>query len=391
MYDIIFCGGGLAACLTAWRLHLDHPKLKLLIVEQGKGLGGHHTWSFFKADLTESQYQWLLPLIKHSWPQYEIRFPGLSRSFFSQYCSTDSTALDAQIKAVLPPEMLRTEVTITDLNPNNVTLDNNETLQSKCLIDCRGPEPSAHVAIGFQKFTGQVVDLKREHGLAGPIIMDARVAQDNDYRFIYTLPFTPTQVLIEDTRYSSTPEIDTEADQTAIAAYLENEGWGMDQIAKEESGVLPIMLGGDIEGFWDNHPGLPKLGLRAALFHATTGYSFPNAVRGAEYLAKNLEALRSSQQTYELLRQYSIRHFQNQRFLHLLNRMLFMAAQPNERYLILERFYRLPPPLVERFYADQLKWTDMARILIGKPPVSIMAALRCLPNDSVKPLLHNSP
>jgi len=61
-----------------------------------------------------------------------------------------------------------------------------------------------------------------------------------------------------------------------------------------------------------------------------------------------------------------------------LNRMLFRAARPDQRYRVLERFYRLPQPLIERFYAGETTLADKARILSGKPPVPIGAALTCL-------------
>ena len=62
-------------------------------------------------------------------------------------------------------------------------------------------------------------------------------------------------------------------------------------------------------------------------------------------------------------------------FLRLLNRMLFRAAKPEERYLVLQRFYGLNQGLIERFYAGHLKWYDKLRILIGKPPVPVTKAL----------------
>lgn len=60
----------------------------------------------------------------------------------------------------------------------------------------------------------------------------------------------------------------------------------------------------------------------------------------------------------------------------LLNRMMFFAGQPARRYRILERFYTLPQPLIERFYAARLTRMDQLRILLGKPPVPVLPALR---------------
>ena len=58
--------------------------------------------------------------------------------------------------------------------------------------------------------------------------------------------------------------------------------------------------------------------------------------------------------------------------------MLFAAAPPGARWRVLERFYRLPEPLVERFYAGRSTLADRARLLIGRPPVPLGAALASL-------------
>lgn len=388
MYDIIFCGGGLAAALAAWRLHIEQPQLALLIVEQGERLGGNHTWSFFQTDLSQQQFQWLTPLIRHRWDQYEVRFPNLRRSFSSTYCSTDSERLHQHISALLPPEAIRTATSIATVGASKLTLSAGETLLARCIIDCRGPAPSPYLALCFQKFTGQVMRLTAPHNLPGPIIMDATVAQENNYRFLYTLPLTPTQVLVEDTRYSDTHQLNPEADRGAIQNYIASLGWQAAELIKEEQGVLPVTLGGNIKAFWDSTEGIPRLGLRAALFHATTGYSLPDAVQTAELLARHPEALTSSAKAYQLIRSHSIEHFHQQRFLHLLNRMLFIAAEPNNRYTVMQRFYRLKQALIERFYAGKLLTTDKMRILMGRPPISITAALRCLPLSSINSIVQ---
>ena len=58
--------------------------------------------------------------------------------------------------------------------------------------------------------------------------------------------------------------------------------------------------------------------------------------------------------------------------------MLFRAADPPQRYRILERFYRLPEPLIARFYAGRSTLADRVRILAGKPPVSVGRAIAAM-------------
>ena len=58
--------------------------------------------------------------------------------------------------------------------------------------------------------------------------------------------------------------------------------------------------------------------------------------------------------------------------------MLFVAAAPEQRFRVLERFYRLHPRLIERFYAGRSTLPDKLRIFAGKPPVPLGKAMAAL-------------
>lgn len=379
MYDLIFAGGGLASCLTAYRLRQRHPHFNFLIIEGSASLGGNHTWSFFPTDLTAEQLDWIDPLILHRWASYEVRFPALDRTLETGYCSTHSDFFHTFMMGALGDSvLLRTP--IEAVTPSRVTLTGGETLEARCVIDGRGPEPSPHLMLGYQKFTGQVLKLEADHGLAGPVIMDATVPQNGDYRFVYTLPFGPREVMVEDTRYSTTPDLNSAGDADAIADYARHQGWAVADVLREEQGALPITLGGDIDAFWKEADGVPRIGLRGALFHATTGYSFADAIRTADALAgaDRFEA----DAIYRLVSERSKQHWRAQGYHRFLNRMLFLAAEPDQRRFVMQRFYGLAQPLIERFYAGRSTLGDKARILTGKPPVAILRALKCLPERS---------
>jgi lycopene beta-cyclase len=379
----MFVGGGLASCLTAYRLRQRQPELNVLVVEQASTLGGNHTWSFFGCDLTADQLAWIEPLIVHRWKSYQVRFNGRQRQLDSGYCSTNSEHFHAVMTAALDNSvMLNAEV--QQVLPQEVVLAGGERLSSRCVIDGRGPRPSRNLYLGFQKFTGKVLQLEEPHGLEGPIIMDATVAQQGDYRFVYTLPLAEREVLIEDTRYSNTPGLEKFADGAAIAEYAARQGWRVAGVLREEDGVLPITLGGDIDAFWAEDS-MPKIGLRAALFHATTGYSFADAVRTADAIAEH--TISDTKEMFAFLSERSKQHWRSQGYWRLLNRMLFIAAEPDQRHVVMERFYGLRQPLVERFYAGRSTLLDKIRILTGKPPVAILRALRCLPASSAKAIL----
>ena len=135
-------------------------------------------------------------------------------------------------------------------------------------------------------------------------------------------------------------------------------------------------MDGDLAAHFRRRGPTALSGLRAGLFHPTTGYSLPDAVRLADRLAAAPpgpgQTLSASIQTH------AADVWKARGFYRLLNRMLFRAAQPERRYRILERFYRLPEPLIARFYAARSTAFDKVRILSGKPPVPLAAAVGCL-------------
>jgi lycopene beta-cyclase len=160
------------------------------------------------------------------------------------------------------------------------------------------------------------------------------------------------------------------------------------EVTREETGVLRVVLSGDIDAIWNDPAGrVPRAGMRAGLFHPTTGYSLPEAARLADEMCR-VEAL-DSDRLFDLGHRRAREKWRRDGFFRMLNRMMFRAAEPERRYRILERFYRLPEPLIRRFYAGCPSRADRVRILLGKPPVPLSRALRCVrepaPPRAVRP------
>lgn len=378
--DVLLAGGGLASGLLALALRRARPDLRVTVVERGATLGAGHTWSFFSTDLEPAAQALVGPLVAHSWPGYAVRFPAHRRRVANRYNSVSDARLHAAVAAALPPEDVLTGAAIVEVRPDRVALADGRTLTAPCVVDARGSAGDAALAgleLGWQKFVGVELECTHPHGLAEPVIMDATVPQADGYRFLYALPFSPTRILVEDTRYADGPALD-HADLAAEArAYAEAQGWRGETV-REEHGVLPIALAGDIEAFWREaaRSGVARAGLRSALFHPTTGYSLPDAAHTALAVAALPELTTAA--VLACIRERSVHAWKNRSFFRLLDRMLFRAAEPDARYRVLERFYRLPEPLIARFYAARLTGADKLRILAGRPPVPIGRALACM-------------
>jgi lycopene beta-cyclase len=373
-FDFILVGGGLANGLIAHRLAEKRPDISFCLLEHGPSLGGNHTWSFHTHDVSPGALPWLRPLISASWDIHQVRFPAGSRELRSGYHSIRSSDFHRALVASLG-DRVRFGVSAEALRADGVRLAGGSWIGARRVLDGRGFGAGAGEPGGYQTFFGQDVRLAEAHGLAGPILMDATCEQRGGFRFFYVLPWSANELLIEDTRYTDSPVVDEREGRQEVEGYARKRGWRICRVLREETGCLPIPFTAPRRG----QGPVVEVGVRAGLFHATTGYSFPDAVRIADRIAGFTgSAADLARSLPQLLAAYGRRHRSRQRFCRFLNRMLFLGVAPERRFELLQRFYRLPTPLVERFYAGSMTFRDRARILAGRPPIPVRSAIRCL-------------
>lgn len=372
---LVIVGGGLAGALAAVRLAELHPDLPLLLVESGDAIGGNHTWSFFDSDVPDGLQDLVAALAPVRWPRHRVHFPGRTRELAMAYNSVAAPALDALVRERLAGR-LRLGTKVTRIASDGIELAGGERIGARGVIDARGPQGAMPgLELGWQKFVGI------EFAAASPepdcaTVMDACLPQLDGYRFVYVLPLGPDRVLVEDTYYSNDAELDREAVSGRVRVLAAERGLLGSEL-RQEAGVLPILIGGDPDRFWPADDPVARLGLAGGFFHATTGYSFGLALRLADELAR-LPGEFGSAELARWTRARFLRHWRETWYFRLLNRMLFHAAKPGERWRVFAHFYRLPAERIARFYAGELTPIDRLRILSGRPPVGIGAALKAL-------------
>ena len=375
--DVAIVGGGLAGGLIALALRRKHPTLDIRIVEGGRTLGGNHLWSFFASDVAPGDRWLVAPLISYGWTSYDVHFPAHARTLKAAYYSIESERFDAVVRAAMPEGAVMTRRKVLGASARAVVLADGDRIEAGGVIDCRGPGDLSKLDLGWQKFVGRELALAEPHALKRPVIMDATVAQIDGYRFMYALPFAATRLFLEDTYYSDTPDIDVPACTKRIDAWASARGIAVDGVTREEAGALPIAMGGDFEEYWKSGGNrVAKAGMRAGLFQPVTGYSLPDAVRLAALIGNTRDL--SGAALHELTHGHARKAWRQRGFYRMLSAMLFRAAEPAERYRILERFYRLDAGLVARFYSGQSSLFDRARVLAGKPPVPVKRALAAI-------------
>ena len=372
---ILILGGGLSGSLLAYKLNQLFPTPEFLLIESRATFSNQHTWSFHHTDLAESSYEWITPLISHSWDRQDVHFPELSRTLDVGYHSIRSYEFSEKMVSTLKNRILLGD-TVTEISSEGrVTLASGKSFQASIIFDARGLKSSLIPASGYQKFLGLDIELTNQHELEHPIIMDARCTQGEGFKFFYLLPWSRQSLLIEATCYSNDSEFNSEQYQNEIEQYCTDRSWKIKQVLRTEQAALPIPFRRDL--IQNDHPKIIRIGMLGGYFHYTTGYSLPLAVKVSEVIAQTVQQTNwDIEHIQKALSLVSKPIHKQALFFSTLNRMLFLACKPENRTQIFSRFYHFNSGLISRFYRGSLTGMDQLRILIGKPPVPLFAGLK---------------
>lgn len=365
-FDVVLVGGGLSTCLMALALFQHRPEARVALVEQQSALGGNHLWCFHAGDVT-ADMGFVTQLITRRWPGYEVRFPKVKRWLDEPYAAVTSERLDEVVQRAFAgrtTSRLLLSRSARRVTATRVVLDSGEELRGTVVIESRGPGAyDCADGAGYQKFLGLELVLSAPSPLVAPLLMDALLPQRDGFRFMYALPLSSHRVLLEDTYFSDSPELDQQQSAAEIMAYAAEHGFQVARVARRESGVLPLPTAAP--RFDKAAPDGPlQAGYQGGWFHPVTGYSFPLAARLALAVARGAPEQLRTRVWPALLREQRMQF----RFGVLLNRLMFGAFAPEERSGAIEHFYRLPADAVRRFYALELRHTDRLRMLCGRPP-----------------------
>ena len=375
--DVAIVGGGLAGGLTALALRRARPDFALALIEEGPALGGNHRWSWFASDLDAPGEALLANFRQTGWDDgYDVRFPGRVRTLATPYRSLASADFAAGLARELPGDSILAARKVAVLDADGVTLADGTRIGARAVIDCRGLAGSSALTGGWQVFMGRHLRTAQPHGVARPMVMDAAVDQHGAYRFVYVLPLGLHELFVEDTYYADSPVLDRRLLGARLEAYCTAQGWA-GEVVGNETGVLPVVTGGDFAAFQaaQRIRGVAVAGVRGGFFHPLTSYSLPQAVATALTVADYADA--PGADLAALLEARARADWRRTGFYRLLGAMLF-GAEPAQRWRIFARFYGLPEPLIQRFYAARSTLADKARVLVGRPPMPIARALKAI-------------
>jgi len=292
-YDYIFLGTGASASLLL--LSLNRNKLlhgaRVLLVDQEKKTQNDKTFCFWSHS-TEPINEHLQPLISHMWDK--IMLPSLEIVPLAplRYNHISSLSLYEEINRLAAAanwHKVYTQVNdILQDEDGPYFLINDVKIRGKHIFDSRTPahqQPKINETHIYQSFIGWTIKTETEIKPADAFrFMDFQVEQQGFTQFVYALPFSSSNILVELTRFGAEIIHPAEA-ETLLEAYI-RKNYGAYSILSKEQGCIPMSTSRINNEFV---AGVTTLGARNYKIKPSTGYAFKNMYQHAEEITSAIK------------------------------------------------------------------------------------------------------
>lgn len=295
-YDYIFAGAGLSSLMTVYKMSIDKKfaDKTVLLIDPDSKKTNNRTWCFW------FEHESLFDSIIHkTWDKAvfanaEIRLDlNFGKQRYNMIRGIDFyNFIFDELEKHSSIKFFNAKVTGFEDDGSKVSVrTNNENFTcSKLFNSIYDPEIAASQTkypVLQQHFIGWHV--KTEHPVFdenNPVFMDFSVPQKGNTRFMYVLPFSKNEALVEYTLFSKHLLAESEYED-AIGDYLVTINSGNYEIFNKERGSIPMTC----FPFWEqNSKNVIHIGSAGGWTKASTGYTFRNADKLSDALVEQLAA-----------------------------------------------------------------------------------------------------
>ncbi|WP_144893489.1 lycopene cyclase family protein [Flavobacterium tiangeerense] len=294
-YDYIFTGSGLSALMTVYKM-VQSGKFKdkrILLLDENSKKTNDRTWCFWKT--TDSLWE---PAISKKWDSALFANAAFRRDLDLQpYQYNMVKGLDFYNQVF---DLLSKQTNVTFLNQKVLTIEESETIiliqteseSFSCsklfnsIYHKQKAENQTKYPVLQQHFIGWFI--KSEQAVFNneqATFMDFSVEQRGNTRFMYVLPTSKTEALLEYTLFSH-QHLKKEEYENEIQQYIEKLGITNYEIVEKEQGSIPMTC----YPFWKaNTKNVINIGTSGGWTKASTGYTFKNSDKKSSELVAFLQ------------------------------------------------------------------------------------------------------
>lgn len=293
--DIVIAGAGASGLSIALMLREKAPHLSLLLLEPREAHTNDRTFCFFRTKAHRFS-----SLVSRSFRDIEVRSETqvvqhtLREHPYEELRASDFYAHTLAALAGHPNAKLERGVQVTSVLEQGdqvVVQTSRGEVRARLFLDARGgvlqAKKAAHDVDWLQHFVGQEVTTTQPIFTPGrATLMDYRVDQSKGPHFIYVLPTSRTEALVEDT-YFSPERLPRSVYEHNIRAWLEARGAGEFTIGREEEGAIP-MSSAPVSEAVPNATRIVAIGQRGGAAKPSSGYAFQFIQRQCEALSTHI-------------------------------------------------------------------------------------------------------
>ncbi|MCL6523641.1 MAG: hypothetical protein K6T34_03170 [Thermoflavifilum sp.] len=376
-YDVVFAGAGCAGLSLALRI-LQSPalaSLNILLIDQQSKQENDHTWCFW-----ETQPGFFESIVYHRWEKAKIytHHHQLNLSFhpfaykmirsvdFYRFAHDRLQHAQSQHPHRKIGWLYEPVLNIEHQQTHAIVHTTSHHIQASYVFNSLPPAFPANSYKHFlwQHFRGWFVHMhKPTFDPKSIILMDFRVPQQNATAFMYVLPTSSQDALLEYTVFS-THLLVAEAYNTCIYNYMQQHYPNITyDIIEEEQGKIPMT---DFN-FPSQHGPIIYLGTAGGQTKASTGYTFSFIQQHSDALIRAWEKTGKPQLSPTLHQR--IYRWYDQLLLHVLQHQLYPGDQ-----LFKILFEKNAPASVLRFLNNQSSWVEDLHIIASLPAKPFLKA-----------------
>jgi lycopene beta-cyclase len=370
---ILIAGAGCAGLSLAVELgQRDYPG-EIIIVDPRTEYGRDRTWCHY---LTRGHS--FESCISHRWHRWRVRTDrgeAVASSNLYPYVQISSGRFYSKaLKSIrsTPTQTLKLGVSVQSIEPGSdsvrVTLSDGSTRQVACVFDSRPNVTEAAATPDvtlFQQFAG--LRVATAHDAFTPDtteMMDFRLPQCGSIRFIYLLPYSTREALVEATIFTEKP-VDPCILKMAVLDYLKERcAVGHIELIHSEYGCIPMSTA-RMEA--RTHPRVIRIGLAGGAVKPSTGYAFGAIQQASARLADELSAGVSPSNV-------STPHYRPRRSTFLDDVFLCYLSKHSEKAAEIFRgiFQSCSGDRIARFLTDSSTVADDLHIIAAMPKLPFM-------------------
>lgn len=299
-FDYAIIGAGAAGLHLALAMTNDDFFLnkKILIIEKDLKDSNDRTWSFWEKEKGKFD-----SILENSWKFGEFHSDTLSKKFdlgkyryktlrSSSFYSFSKKKINSHSNFIWVHDEVEKVEFSSESSPTIYT--HNNTFTSTHVFDSRVDEDfnskeDSNIRL-LQHFKGWFIKTETPaFDVDKFIMMDFRLKWKNHTSFIYVLPFSPTEAIIEFTLFDQAIISDNDYDlkiKKYLDEFLKLKNY---TITEKEKGVIPMT---DFPFYKQNNNQLTKIGTAGGWVKPSSGYAFKNCEKNAYKVVGNLKSNR---------------------------------------------------------------------------------------------------